>query len=104
MVGSGLRVGWVVLLGVGACTGDPAEAEPDCPAGQDCADGGSDDTGADDPGPDEVIVTPTAIDDVLVNPGMGVANFHFGWWCNLPPVTYSAEECAERVREQWPDN
>jgi len=108
MVVTGRTTRWVVLLGVGACTGDPAEAEPDCPAGQDCADGGSDggsdDTGSDDPGPDEVVVTPTAIDDVLVNPGMGVANFHFGWWCNLPPVTYSAEECAERVRAQWPDN
>ena len=33
-------------------------------------------------------VSPTLVDDVLTNPGMGFADFHFGWWCNLPPVTF----------------
>jgi hypothetical protein len=51
-----------------------------------------------------VDVTPARIDDVLVNPGMGFADFHFGWWCNLPPVTFTPEECAPRVEEHWPEN
>jgi hypothetical protein len=49
-------------------------------------------------------VTPSRIDDVLVNPGMGFTDFHFGWWCNLPPVTYTPEECAPRVEGNWPEN
>ena len=49
-------------------------------------------------------VTPARIDDVLVNPGMGFANFHFGWWCNLPPITFTPEECAPRVLSHWPEN
>ena len=55
-------------------------------------------------GPGDVTVTPERIDDVLVNPGMGLANFHFGWWCNLPPIDFSAEECATRARDHWPEN
>ena len=35
---------------------------------------------------------------------MGLANFHFGWWCNLPPITFSAAECASRVIANWPAN
>lgn len=35
---------------------------------------------------------------------MGFADFHFGWWCDLPPVSFSAEECAQRVRDHWPEN
>ncbi|MCP4896794.1 MAG: DUF4832 domain-containing protein [bacterium] len=49
-------------------------------------------------------VIPVRIDDVLVNPGMGFANFHFGWWCNLPPVTFPPQVCADRVFEHWPEN
>jgi hypothetical protein len=49
-------------------------------------------------------VYPARLNEVLVNPGMGFANFHFGWWCNLPPITFSAQECADRVILHWPDN
>ncbi len=59
---------------------------------------------ADVPEPGTITVKPTRIDDVLTNPGMGFASFHFGWWCNLPPITYSAKECAARVKKQWPEN
>lgn len=52
----------------------------------------------------DVTVAPSQISDVLVNPGMGVADFHFGWWCNLPPVTYDAETCATRGLDHWPEN
>ncbi|MBW2453539.1 MAG: DUF4832 domain-containing protein [Deltaproteobacteria bacterium] len=55
-------------------------------------------------GDGDVTVEPTTIDDVLFNPGMGFADFHFGWWCNLPPITYSAAECAARVLDHWPEN
>jgi hypothetical protein len=48
-------------------------------------------------------VRPTRNDEVLTNPGLGFPSFHFGWWCNLPPITYSPEECAERVRRHWPE-
>lgn len=59
---------------------------------------------ADVPEPGTITVEPTRIDDVLTNPGMGFASFHFGWWCNLPPITYPPEQCADRVRKQWPEN
>jgi len=59
---------------------------------------------AGNPGTGDVTVHPTRIDDVLVNPGMGLANFHFGWWCNLPPVDFTPEECAPRVLDNWPAN
>lgn len=49
-------------------------------------------------------VFPSRIDDVLVNPGMGFANFHFGWWCNLPPITFPPQVCADRTRDHWPVN
>lgn len=48
-------------------------------------------------------VRPTHTADVLTNPGMGFAAFHFGWWCNLPPITYPPKECAKRVRQHWPE-
>ncbi|MBN1770145.1 MAG: DUF4832 domain-containing protein [Deltaproteobacteria bacterium] len=54
--------------------------------------------------PGDVTVRPARIEDVLTNPGMGFADFHFGWWCNLPPVTFSPAECAARVEEHWPEN
>jgi hypothetical protein len=56
------------------------------------------------PGTGDVTVKPNRIGDVLVNPGMGLANFHFGWMCNLPPVTFSAEQCAARTRQAWREN
>jgi hypothetical protein len=34
---------------------------------------------------------------------MGFADFHFGWWCNLPPISFTPEECAPRVTSHWPD-
>ncbi len=54
-------------------------------------------------GTEDVDVTLSTIDDVLVNPGMGFADFHFGWWCNLPPVDFTPEECAARSEEHLPD-
>lgn len=51
-----------------------------------------------------VTTDPKRIDDVLPNPGMGFASFHFGWWCNLPPITYPPKECAARVTKNWPEN
>jgi hypothetical protein len=56
------------------------------------------------PGTGDVTVNPNRIDDVLINPGMGLANFHFGWWCDLPPITFTPEECAPRVHDNWPHN
>ena len=48
--------------------------------------------------------TPSPIDSVLINPGMGFANFHFGWWCNLPPVDFTPQVCADRTFTHWPEN
>ncbi len=56
------------------------------------------------PEPGTITVTPERLDDVLTNPGMGFASFHFGWWCNLPPITYPPEQCAKRVLQHWPPN
>ncbi|MCP4869933.1 MAG: DUF4832 domain-containing protein [Proteobacteria bacterium] len=71
-----------------------------------CTPGDDDDTGDDDDaGPGlEVTVDPAASSEPLVNPGIGFADFHFGWWCNLPPITFTPEECADRVRANWPEN
>ena len=52
----------------------------------------------------DVTAEPGSIDGVLTNTGMGFADFHFGWWCNLPPITFTPEECVTRVEEHWPDN
>ncbi len=67
---------------------------------------GDDDTGDDDDtGPGlEVTVDPAGSSEPLVNPGIGFADFQFGWWCNLPPITFTPEECADRVRAHWPEN
>lgn len=54
--------------------------------------------------PGTVTVELALVEEVLVNPGMGFASFHFGWWCNLPPITYPPKTCAERVVKQWPAN
>lgn len=50
----------------------------------------------------EVVAQPARIDDVLVNPNMGFADFHMGWHCESPQVT--AEQCAERQQRNWPEN
>lgn len=49
-----------------------------------------------------VTTNPKVTDELLTNPGAGFASFHFGWWCNLPPITYPPAECAKRVRKNWP--
>jgi hypothetical protein len=59
---------------------------------------------ADPTAPDTTTVELEGSDEVLTNPGMGFASFHFGWWCNLPPITYPAKECAKRVIQHWPEN
>ncbi len=79
--------GGAVELGGSGASGSPSEGGDAGQAGQ-----------------AEVVTNPRRIDDVLVNPGMGLANFHFGWWCDLPPVNFTAEECVERTREHWPAN
>ena len=60
------------------------------------------------PGPDatlgDVTVEPERIADVLTNPNMGFADFHFGWVCNLPPISFTPEECAARDQSSWPEN
>ena len=53
--------------------------------------------------PGTITVRPQRTDEVLTNSGMGFAAFHFGWWCNLPPITYPPKECAKRVRQHWPE-
>ncbi|MBN2193408.1 MAG: DUF4832 domain-containing protein [Polyangiaceae bacterium] len=78
-------------------------------AGRAGADGGGSGAGgagaaAGAAGEGDVTVHPDRIDEVLTNPGMGPANFHFGWWCNLPPVDFTPEDCAARTRENWPEN
>jgi hypothetical protein len=94
----------------GGGEGTDADADSDSDNGTDTdtdTDTGTDtdtDTGTDLDCGDPVTVHPETIDDVLINPGMGLANFHLGWWCNLPPVTYSPEACAERVLANWPGN
>ena len=56
------------------------------------------------PAPGTTTVEPERIEGVLTNPGMGFTSFHFGWWCNLPPITYPPEQCAKRVLQHWPEN
>jgi hypothetical protein len=52
----------------------------------------------------DVDANPAPIEGVLTNTGIGFADFHFGWWCNLPPITFTPEECAPRVESHWPEN
>jgi hypothetical protein len=52
--------------------------------------------------PEMVESRPRRIDDVLVNPNMGFADFHMGWHCEAPQVT--AQQCAERQERAWPKN
>ncbi|MFW2388680.1 MAG: DUF4832 domain-containing protein [Polyangiales bacterium] len=59
---------------------------------------------AEPPAPGTTTVELEGSDEVLTNPGMGFTSFHFGWWCNLPPITYPPKECAKRVRQHWPEN
>jgi hypothetical protein len=49
-----------------------------------------------------VVQHPQRINDVLVNPNMGFADFHMGWHCESPEVT--AQQCAERQNRAWPEN
>jgi hypothetical protein len=87
-----------------ATAGDAdADADADVEAGAD-ADGETHVDIAPDSLPGDVTVYPARIDEVLTNTGMGFADFHFGWWCNLPPVTFTPEECAARVESNWPEN
>ena len=66
--------------------------------------GGGDGGDAPDAALGDVTVEPVRIDDVLTNPNMGFADFHFGWWCNLPPVDFTPGECADRAGSNLPDN
>ncbi len=120
MGGIGSAGRWAVALGLAGvlalagCPGDDDDATDDDAADDDVGDddAGDDDLADDDTGDDDtwepfsgdVDAYPTEIGDVLTNPGMGFADFHFGWWCNLPPVTFTPEECAARVEQNWPEN
>jgi hypothetical protein len=87
----------IVLAGCGAVGPvEPADGPPPATHGGD-VDGNK-------PKPPEVTVAPARTDALLVNPNMGLADFHFGWWCNLPPITFTPEQCAERVRANHPQN
>jgi len=44
--------------------------------------------------PATVTVRPASIDDVLYNPGMGFADFHFGWGTPPPPGEYPPQAVA----------
>jgi hypothetical protein len=80
-----MRAGEALHLELAADTPEPAPADLEpAPAGT-------------------TTVHPTRTADVLTNPGMGFASFHFGWWCNLPPITYPPKDCAKRVRQHWPE-
>ena len=101
-----LLCSWGAAPACGGSSGDPDASiydsgDPMIDSGDPLVDGGGQ---ADAPGLGDVTVNPTRIDDVLINPGMGFADFHFGWWCNLPPITYTPEVCAARALENWPEN
>ncbi len=125
----GWRAAWVLLAAAGgavsvpACGGNAGAEEVGGDSGTDADADGAPESGADadaggdadadgdvpvdiDPDslPGDVTVHPARIDDVLTNPGMGFADFHFGWWCNLPPITFTPAECAPRVEGNWPEN
>jgi hypothetical protein len=51
---------------------------------------------------DLIEVRPKKIDDVLINPNMGFADFHMGWHSEGPHFT--AEQIAERRELKWPEN
>ena len=53
-------------------------------------------------GADVVEARPKRIDDVLVNPNMGFADFHMGWHCEDGATT--AEQCAALRDRGWPKN
>lgn len=104
-----MRDHWIVVLiaiFLLVC-GCPQVDPDDDDAGDDDASDDDDDAGDDDtydPFAGDVDAYPAVSAQVLTNPGMGFADFHFGWWCNLPPVTFTPEECAQRVEENWPEN
>jgi hypothetical protein len=86
-------------------SGTDGDADSDTDADSDSDSDADADTDADtDTDTDVDVGTERIGDEVLVNAGMGLANFHFGWWCNLPPVSFSPAECAARVRDNWPAN
>ncbi len=101
-----LGVAAALLIAAPACKETPADDDSATPADDD--DVLDDDDVADDDDSTawtgDVDAYPEPVDGVLTNPGMGFADFHFGWWCNLPPVTYAPEECADRVEAHWPHN
>jgi len=107
-----ILVASMLVLGLAAC-GDDGAATSDGGAGVDGGGGAVDggpgrtdgSTGGTDAGlPDlDVTVTPARIDDVLTNPNMGFADFHFGWICGLPPTDFTPGQCAERARGSHPE-
>jgi hypothetical protein len=102
-----LVAGGLMAVGVSSSRNSASEADdtvvgPEGLAVPDPVDGDAFEEDAPEAG--TVTAQPKRIDDVLTNPGMGFASFHFGWWCNLPPITYSPQECAKRVRQHWPEN
>lgn len=94
---------------LGACSSDdgpPTDAGAARDGGSADGAGGRLDAGITSPdaAPGDVTVAPARIDDVLANPNMGFADFHFGWWCNLPPIDFTPAECATRAEAHRPAN
>ena len=88
-------------------TGSTSSGSTSSGSGGNAGQGGAAATGGNagaPPANGDVTVKPVQIDNktMLVNPGMGLANFHFGWWCNLPPVSFTPAQCVDRVVEHWP--
>ncbi|MBI2895253.1 MAG: DUF4832 domain-containing protein [Deltaproteobacteria bacterium] len=90
------------------CGGDD-DAEVDSGAGSDSGvDPGRDASARSDAGdrdsaiPDgpTITVNPTEVDDILYNPGMGFADFHFGWG-NPPPANEHPPSTVAYFRWTW---
>ncbi|MBI5482325.1 MAG: DUF4832 domain-containing protein [Deltaproteobacteria bacterium] len=111
------RYGWAALVMatalLAACSGEIVGAGGD--GGTDGGTGGDGATGGDDGGPGDAgggdvapppadapttTVTPTAIDDLLLNPGIGFADFALGWG-SPPPASGYPPGTVGYVRWTW---
>ena len=62
------------------------------------------DTGTTRPDPLQVTVFPTESNQLLTNPGAGMANFQFGGACDGLDPAADPSECANEVTASWPVN
>jgi hypothetical protein len=89
MLIAGIALGGLLLAG---CGGNSPEAALDLTAPGPIPDPIPDPTPG--PTPGTVTVRPTEVGDVLYNPGMGFADFHFGWGAPPPPEQYPPQTVA----------